>query len=285
VRIAGRIRRNGAVLGATAAVALLAGIAAGVPAASGGFSATIANSADTAGTARYFKCFDAISPDLPSAYFEWPLSDQYGALSSLDLSGNNRTPTFVGTTAMNASDPLGCRRDGGSALRFDGSTTYAYQATKVTNPQTFTLEVYFQTSVKAGKLIGFGANSTTASGTYDRHLYIGSDGTLVFGIYNGGYRTLTSSKVVADGAWHHAAATLSSNGMKLYVDGVLAASNASYTTAETNNGYWRVGYDALSTSWPKSSGNGWFTGRMRGIGVYNVELTAQQIADHAAPTF
>ena len=281
------LRRHATPLGAAAALALLAAVAAGAPAASGGFSANLTNSTDTAGTANHFTCQTAIAADRTAALFQWPLADATGSTSANDVSGNARTGTYVGSVVADGTAPLGCRRDGGSAWRLDGTTSAAYYGTRITNPQTFTVEATFQTTVKGGKIIGFGNNSTTPSGNYDRHVYVGSDGTLVFGVYNGGYRTITSTQVVTDGAWHHVAATLSSAGMKLYLDGRQVAANAAaaYTAAENTNGYWHVGYDTIGASWPKAPTSAYFSGRLRNAAVYTVELSAQQIADHAAPTF
>lgn len=287
MRLPAPLLRRRAPIGAAAALVLLAGLAAAVPGASGGFTATLTNGSNTATTATYFTCSAAIAPDLASAYFEWPLSDGSGAISGSDLSGNGRTATFVGTTAMSAATPIGCPRDSGSALVLDGTSTYAYSATSVAAPQVFTIEAYFQTTAKQGKIIGFGNKSTANSTSYDRHLYITTTGKLSFGVYNStapSYHVITSPNAVTDGAWHHVAATLSSTGMKLYLDGSLVASDPSTTVAESDTGYWRVGDDNVS-GWPGGTTSGFFAGRLRDVAVYTVALTAQQIANHAAPTF
>ena len=277
------MRRIGIVT-ASAALLVLSGIALATPGAFGGYTAKITNSTGTAGTAKYFTCQDALTPDLPSAFFEWPLNEPTGSATASDATTNNRTGTFVGSMVADTAAPLGCPRDGGSRWRLDGSTSAAYYATSTTAPQVFTIEVSFQTAAKQGKLIGFGNAATGRSTSYDRHLYIDSSGRLVFGVYSGAYHVITSSAVVADNLWHHAAATLSASGMKLYLDGALVASDTSSTAAELNTGYWRVGYDNVN-GWPGAPASAYFNGRIRGAGVYTVELSAQQIADHAAPTF
>ena len=277
------MRRLGIVT-AGAALLVLSGIALATPGAFGGYTAKITNSADTAGTAKYFTCQAALAPDLSSAFFEWPLDEASGSTTASDASGNKRTGTFVGSMVADSSTPLGCPRDGGSRWRLDGSTSAAYYATSTTAPQVFTIEVAFQTAAKQGKLIGFGNAPTGQSSSYDRHLYIDNAGRLVFGVYSGTYHAITSSAVVTDNAWHHAAASLSASGMKLYLDGALVATDASSTAGEPNTGYWRVGYDNLN-GWPGAPSSAYFNGRIRGAAVYNVELSAQQIADHAAPTF
>lgn len=274
-------------LGGIATAALLGLILAAAPGSSGGFTAKLRNDTDTVTTATYFTCSAAIAPDLSSAYFEWPLTDATGAVSATDRSGSGRTATFVGTTATSTSTPMGCPRDAGGALVLDGTSTYAYSATSLAGPQVFTIEAYFQTTAKQGKIIGFGNKSTGNSTSYDRHLYITSAGKLSFGVYNStspSYHVITSPNAVTDGAWHHVAATLSANGMKLYLDGALVAADPSTTVAETNTGYWRVGDDNVS-GWPSTTTSGFFAGRLRNVGVYTVELTPQQIAAHAAAAF
>jgi hypothetical protein len=272
------------VVAAGAALLVLSGIALATPGAFGGYTAKITNSTASAGTANYFTCQEALAPDLSSAYFEWPLTEPSGSTTASDATGNNRTGTFLGSMVADTAAPLGCPRDGGSRWRLDGATNFAYLPTSVTGPQVFSIEVSFQTAAKQGKLIGFGNSSTGTSSSYDRHLYINAAGQLVFGVYSGTTHTISSAAVVTDNAWHHAAATLSASGMKLYLDGALVASNPSSTAAEPGTGYWRVGYDKLS-GWPGAPTSGYFNGRLRGAAVYTVELSAQQIANHAAPTF
>jgi hypothetical protein len=284
--IAAVLRRRLAV-GGVAAAALLAGIAGATPGAFGAYSATVTNSTDTAASAQYFRCFDAILADKSSALFIWGLADASGSTSAADYSGNNRNGTYQGTMTADSTTPIACPRDGGSAYRLDGSTSYIDYATQQTNPQTFTIEVYFQTSVKGGRLIGFGNAATGASSQYDRMLYVNKNGGVAFGVYNGGYHVITSpASTYANGSWHHAAATFSAaTGMKLYMDGTLVASDATTTTAESTNGYWRVGYDSIGSGWSNAPTNAYFTGRMRGASVYTSVLTATQIQNHAAAAF
>lgn len=286
-RLLGALRRRRLVLGGAAAAALLAAVAGTTPGAFGAYTATIKNSTDTAASAPYFRCVDALAADKGSALFQWSLGDATGATVATDISGQNHPGAYQGTTTADSSTPMGCPRDPGTAMRFNGTSTYVDYATQQTNPQTFTLEVDFQTTVKGGKLIGFGTAATGASGQYDRHLYISSTGAVVFGVYNGGYKTLTSPLATyADGKWHTAAVTFSpSTGATLYVDGKAVKTDATSTTAESTNGYWRVGYDTLGGSWPNAPANPYFTGRMRYAAVYTTVLSAAQIAAHAAPVF
>ena len=70
---------------------------------------------------------------------------------------------------------------------------------------------------------------------------------------------------------------MGSDGMKLYVDGQLAASNPN-TQSENYPGYWRIGGD---TTWGGATSN-YFAGRIDEVAVYSSALSAAQVADHYA---
>lgn len=281
-------RRNPAAIAGGAAVLLLVTLLGVTPGALGGYSASIGGSTGTAGTATYFKCADAIAApaDKAAALFQWPLNDTTAAngTAAVDVSGNARNGTHVGGTTTDATAPLACPRDAGTSWALDGATQYAYSGVAQTPSNTFTIEVWFKTSAAQGRLIGLGSSTTGVSTYYDRHLYINSSGFLVFGVFPGAFKTLTTPTTVTDNAWHYAAASLSGAGMALYLDGRLVGSDATTTTAQgyvLANGYWRVGYDTLAT-WPGAPASAFFKGRMRFAAVYTSALSAAQIARHYA---
>ncbi len=250
------------------------------PTASGAYLARITNSTDSAATAPWFQCSAALGQDKASALFQWPLADAAGATTVADISGGSHAGTYQGTTTTDATTPLACPRDGGTAWSLDGSTESANYPVKQTNPQVFTIEIWFRTTFPQGKLIGYAATQLGGGAQYDRHLYIDRNGRVEFGIYSGATHTVIAPSVVTDGMWHQAAATLSSAGMVLYVDGRLAASDPTLTAAEAFNGYWRVGYDSINGAWPNYPVSGYFKGSMRYVAVYTTALSAAQIADH-----
>lgn len=144
---------------------------------------------------------------------------------------------------------------------------------------SFTVETWFRTTTtRGGKLIGFGNNTTRNSGSYDKHLYMTNTGNIVFGVYAGSTRTLTSLGSYNNGAWHHAVGTQGPDGMKLYVDGKLLASNT-VTTNQQYAGYWHVGADNL-TGWPLRPTSNFFAGQLDEAAVYPSALTAAQVAKH-----
>ncbi|MCU1616073.1 MAG: hypothetical protein JWO98_3613, partial [Frankiales bacterium] len=81
-----------------------------------------------------------------------------------------------------------------------------------------------------------------------------------------------------DGAWHLATGTFSpGTGLRFYVDGVLIGSNTQTTAAENYTGYWRIGYDNL-TSWPGAPSSFHFKGTVAQASVYDRVLTADEVA-------
>ncbi len=78
-------------------------------------------------------------------------------------------------------------------------------------------------------------------------------------------------------------ARLSSDGLKLYVDGVEVASRADVTTAEhLSLGYWRIGGDTVS-GWPlRSVRAAYFNGSIDEVAVYKHVLTPTEVAAHYA---
>jgi hypothetical protein len=53
--------------------------------------------------------------------------------------------------------------------------------------------------------------------------------------------------------------------------------NTSTTAAETNTGYWRIGYDSLG-SWPGAPTSNWFAGSLTQASVYYRPLAADEVA-------
>jgi hypothetical protein len=285
-------RRAGApAAGAARRAPRLAGIAASVAAAAlgavlllapgtnGAYTAAIQNTNNTAASsAAFFTCSSAFAADKANALFAYPLNEATGSTTAVDAATGSYPGTYRGGMTSDTTSSRACARDTGGAYVLDGSD-FVTNALQAQGPATFSTEVWFKTTVKGGKLIGFGNSQSGSSSAYDRHTYISTTGQLAFGTYNGGYQTLTSSANVADGAWHHVVATMSpSTGMTLYLDGARVAGNTAFTAPESNTGYWRIGYDNTS-GWP-NAGSNYFVGSMRFAAVYKTALTATQVTNH-----
>lgn len=243
------------------------------------FTATVANSSNTAGTAPYFTCAAAATAD-KTALFAYPLNETSASTRVIDISSNGMNGAYQGSMASQQTSPIACPRDPGGTYVLNGSSSYISTPRAYNNPTVFSEEVWFKTSTAGGQLIGFGNNPNGLSDYHDRKIYLNTNGQLVFGIYNSTTQVLVSPQAYTDGIWHQVVATLSpSTGMRLFVDGSLVASNTSYKTASDYTGYWRIGYDKL-VSWPGNPSNYYFTGSMRYAAVYTTVLTPAQISNH-----
>ncbi|KQS68792.1 PKD domain-containing protein [Modestobacter sp. Leaf380] len=203
----------------------------------------------------------------------WPLDAQTGATSydyvgmSDVVSAGGLTPapgSALGTTSLSG--------DGTAAARGTVGATGA--ATKV--PDTFSVELWFSTTATTGRLAGFGNSTTGGNSAYDRHLFLDGSGKLVFGVYTGAIETLTTSRPVNDGQWHHAVATMSDQGQVLYVDGVKVGSDRRVTAGQDYRGWLQFGTGNLG---------GWgvpaeFSGQLSQAAFYPTALGTAQVRAH-----
>jgi hypothetical protein len=274
---------RGAALIAAAAFALVCVATQFAPSTSAAFIASVRNSTNTAATAGYFTCLSALAADKASETLSYPLNEAAATTTAADNgSAGTNTGTYRGTHAISTTTPVACTRDVVNATVFDGSSTYLSSTTQITNPTTYSLEVWFKTTVAGGKLIGFGNAQTGASTTYDRELYINSAGAVTFGTYNTAVQTITSPTAYNNGAWHQAIATMSPTaGMALWLDGTKVASSAAFVNQRSYAGYWRIGYDANSV-FPLNGTSLYFNGSMRFASVFTTVLTSAQISNHYA---
>lgn len=224
----------------------------------------------TSGTAS--KYATEVLKDDPSVYY------RLGG-STADWAGSN-DPVYGG--GVTTTTPGGPVEQGSAGSTFNGNTNGRVSTTS-TSPATAPIsqETWFRTTTtRGGALLGYGNVQAGASTSHDRHVYMTNDGTIVYGVFPGAVKTVQSPRAYNDGAWHHVVTTLGSDGMKLYMDGALVASNASVTSAQSYNGYWRIGGDSLTGSWPNKPTGSYFVGSMSDVAFYTKALTAQQISQH-----
>jgi len=170
-----------------------------------------------------------------------------------------------------------------STLSLNGSGDFIASLQSVSGPQEFSIGLWFKTtSQNGGRLIGFGSSQSNASPLLDRHLYLGTDGMVRFGVFGDTYRVIAGAPACNDGRWHHAMGTFSTNGMQLYVDGIQVAANSIINPGGTNqafgySGYWRLGWDSMA-NWPGASANSYFGGSIAEAQVWSTALTPAQVA-------
>jgi hypothetical protein len=196
--------------------------------------------------------------------------------TAADSSGRARPGYYDG--AMNQGVPGAVPSNAGVHL---GSTgVVSTNAPAIAGPTTYSAEIWFRTTTTTGgRLFGFSNAQTGTSSSYDRHLYMTNSGQLIFGVYTGSVQYTFSPKSYNDGTWHHALVTQGSAGMVLYVDGVAVSSQSSVTSAQSFNGWWRVGSDNLN-GWPYAPSSSGFNGDVDDFAVYNTALTANDAKAH-----
>ncbi|MCL3839199.1 PKD domain-containing protein, partial [Aeromicrobium duanguangcaii] len=215
---------------------------------------------------------DAVLNDNPVNY--WPLSEPSGT-SVLDWAGLNDMTTS-GTVTRNQQGPQ--LTQSSLASRFSGSNSFAAATTAQDGPNVFSVEAWFKTSsTSGGKIVGFGDKRTGTSSSYDRHIYLGGDGSVRFGVYPGSTSAIASGSGYNDNQWHHVVGTLGPDGQAMYLDGVRIGASAN-TGAQAYRGYWRVGGDTVS-SWP-GAGNNYLNGTISDVAVYDRVLNKTDVDRH-----
>jgi PKD repeat protein len=211
--------------------------------------------------------------DSPDAF--WRLDEKDSAQVAADAGPTDSVATYRGGVTLGVPGALA--GTSGTAASFDGSSGQVNGARRVSNPQIYSLELWFNsTTTRGGKLIGFGDNQDGLSGSYDRHVYLQDDGRLVFGTYTGQTNTITTPGAYNDGRWHQVVATQSGEGLKLYLDGILSGTNPT-TQAQGYDGYWKVGGDR---TWGSSSE--FVQATIDEPAVYPTALSASTVAQHYA---
>jgi len=269
-----------------------------LPKAFAGVTATIKNTVSTAGSQAFLNCHEAatsLGAGSTFAAFEMD-TGRSNTSNEVDLSGNGRTGRYLVRSTVKTD--VGCTRDAPfSSVTFNGTSQCLYMTSTSTSqlsPNVFSVEAWFMTTKKNGngKIVGFGnSRNTAADSVMDRHIYLDTDGRIVFGVYPGSIKTVVTDAGTdyADGHWHHVVGTMAASGatvgQRLYVDGELAMENTSVTSAEgNNNGFWKVGCGSLN-NWQNADGSNYtgpsyFTGQIQYAAVYKVALTDQQVKDH-----
>lgn len=194
--------------------------------------------------------------------------------NAVDATGNN-SATFQGGTPTAAADRFNVA---GKAYTFNGSSNYISTPNLYVNPSSVSVSSWFKTTTTVGGvLMGFSSLQTGSNGNRDRFIYMTATGVLYFGVAPGAVKKyISTTAAYNDGNWHLVTATLGAGGMKLYVDGVLAASDLTVTTAETITGYWRLGHSDIST-WPNESSSYFFQGTLDDMVIYHRELSAAEV--------
>jgi len=178
-----------------------------------------------------------------------------------DASGTNNG-TLTGGNFV--SDRFG---NPNSALALTTNSSIVCSSNLYNGPQIFTISVWLKTSsIDYGRIIVFDESQCGHINNWDRTIFI-NEGQAGFYVFPGSIQNISGGINIADDKWHHIAATLGPDGMKLYVDGNLVASNSAVTSAQDFSGYWRIGSFQNTTP----------VGSYDDVVIYNRALTSSEI--------
>ncbi|MCD6534924.1 MAG: DUF1566 domain-containing protein [Deltaproteobacteria bacterium] len=120
---------------------------------------------------------------------------------------------------------------------------------------------------------GYAITKDTLGYNNDGKLYVSTDSVSFLIDGNNQYNYASSaSRTITQNKWHHVAATWGNDGMKLYIDGSLSASNLSYI-----QGIDTVG-DLVFGGLFNDYNNPWFDGKMDEVRIYNRALSEIEIS-------
>ncbi|MEU6754870.1 DNRLRE domain-containing protein [Streptomyces sp. NPDC046685] len=213
------------------------------------------------------------------AQLYWRYDDALSPYVADSSSGGNTGGVQVNAPALRQSP--GAVTGAGTAMGFNGISQQVYSDHRQTVGASYTIETWFKTNTtRGGKLIGFGNNTDRNSSSYDKQIYMTNTGRLVFGVYAGSTRTITTGLLDTynDNKWHHAVGTQGPSGMALYVDGQNKGT-LGVTTHQAYAGFWHIGGDNL-TSWPNRPTSSFFAGQIDETAVYPSVLTQAQVKSH-----
>ncbi len=149
--------------------------------------------------------------------------DEGGGTKLVDATGNHADLTINNATYADGKS--------GKSLNFTGTNSYATGTTSVDPGTEFTISIFVNAPSSVENWKVFMAKGATSTG--DFQLYFNSKKVAFHG--NGLVSTdLLSSKVVADGSWHHVAVTLKDGTLTMYIDGVADVSVSGLTSGLSN---------------------------------------------------
>jgi hypothetical protein len=204
----------------------------------------------------------------------WNFEERTGTTTA-DTSGNQNTLSLNNFTGQSWSSGKY-----GSALEFDGSNQFLSRADDsdfdFAAANSFSVEAWFKRTGSTGSYHTIVAKADNTNGGYK--LYMNTDGTLTFGIdddtvFTPDDSTVTSNSYI-DGKWHHVVGVKSAtSSIKIYVDGVLQATDASIAATGTlaNSGQLYVGIESDGASSP-------WRGYIDQVKIYNYALSQEQIS-------
>jgi signal peptidase I len=224
----------------------------------------------------------AVRAESPYAFYRL---DEASGSDATDASGNTRTGTYASVATYQQAGALPTNPGYAIGLAANSGRMVG-GGTGLTDPTTFSAELWFKTTTAAGgKLIGFENSRNATSTSFDREAFMRTDGKVVYMGATSTSKLLVSPTALNNGAWHHLVITAVPSGSNeisaMYVDGALVASGNTMKASLSYIGWWRVGFGRVptGTGYPLT-GN--FTGSVDDVAIYTTQLSAARVAAHYA---
>ncbi len=206
----------------------------------------------------------------------WRLNEGTGTTAG-DSTGNNNTGTVSGTASWGAG-PTG----NFSAFNFNGASSIACgDSQSVNTTESVSVTGWFKTTQAA--------TATASIIRHDGHftaLQLTATGNAQTALWNNGVLSQTTFPwTYNNGAWHHYASTYDmTQGLKIYVDGTLVASNTTLrgplSTATVSGG--SVTNPTPFMLGARENGTEFYTGSLSQVGVWGRALSQNEISALAA---
>lgn len=254
------------------------------------FSGSITNNSNSVRSALW-TCQAAESADAPVRMYSLAST---GGGTNQGSAGAGTNATFIGSVLGSGfqtgggclRDPLSYYTASPGLLGLAARWVSTAGTTGLTGTSIVSQEVWFQTSVKGGQLVGFGDSDggllgTSTSSNTALQVFVTDTGRLDFATGSGAAKDelLTSAGTnYADGGWHQVVAVYNGGTKQLYVDGQLRSSDTA-TGQALAAAYWRIGYDTLAGWQQKSAGN-YFQGGVQWAALYRSALSAAAVSAH-----
>jgi len=194
-----------------------------------------------------------------------------------NINGKNQILIATGGTHQAGSSTIKCKEDfttsggliGKSALDLTGSeeVTGTDNLDEVATSNRVTVEAWFKATTDANYRAIFSRGTSWSTGNI--YMYMNSAGNVQFSMNDLGATVTSTTSGLADGKWHHAAATYDQTNLKLYIDGKLEASSAHNNTLNTQTNGFKIG---------DRNGDNWI-GQIGRVSIWDAALTEAQIRE------
>lgn len=180
------------------------------------------------------------------------------------------------------------------SVQFDGVNDHAIAADnaayKFDYNQTFSMEIWFKTSL-SGAIQGIFAKQLTTAAATGYFMSLETNGRVTFELRNQGAKRIEKSTTATsfnNGSWHQVVVTYSGSGtaagLKIYVDGAVQTTT---TGADTLGGLTTLSTASLIIGANRNATSQSFRGNLNQFRIWDVELSAANVTtlyDAAKPT-